>query len=298
MPVFEGIDTIDTFLYDQMPPRKSSNRAADASPGEQAPPQKRRNLRERSEDQFYGELGTVDRAGENKTSLAFRSRLAADAPSASGAPLYKDGRGDLVTGVSGREFTVEWVREHGLRRPMHFEAGERDALGIRVPEAGKSGLGPREVSALIGKRKVTAMNAATQESNVTMSLEEWADYCEGERPRGVLNLISLEFTGTDLAGKVQSPTLVRELDWIDVCFPMSRKRPPKGGGKAVEYRHKGVGSSKHGRPKVQKYCLMSNAGAYTDFHIDFGGTSVWYHLMSVRASCLSSGATWRDASSD
>ena len=32
-------------------------------------------------------------------------------------------------------------------------------------------------------------------------------------------------------------------------------------------------------PKVQKYCLMSVKGCYTDFHIDFGGTSVWYHVL-------------------
>jgi len=32
-------------------------------------------------------------------------------------------------------------------------------------------------------------------------------------------------------------------------------------------------------PKVQKYCLMSVGGCYTDFHVDFGGTSVWYHIL-------------------
>lgn len=32
-------------------------------------------------------------------------------------------------------------------------------------------------------------------------------------------------------------------------------------------------------PKVQKYCLMSVKNCYTDFHIDFGGTSVWYHIL-------------------
>ena len=37
--------------------------------------------------------------------------------------------------------------------------------------------------------------------------------------------------------------------------------------------------SKMTYPKVQKYCLMSVAGCWTDFHIDFGGTSVWYHLL-------------------
>jgi len=28
-----------------------------------------------------------------------------------------------------------------------------------------------------------------------------------------------------------------------------------------------------------RYCLMSVAGCYTDFHLDFGGTSVWYHVL-------------------
>ena len=30
---------------------------------------------------------------------------------------------------------------------------------------------------------------------------------------------------------------------------------------------------------VYRYCLMSVAGCYTDFHIDFGGTSVWYNIL-------------------
>ena len=33
--------------------------------------------------------------------------------------------------------------------------------------------------------------------------------------------------------------------------------------------------------QVQKYCLMSVKDSYTDFHVDFGGTSVWYHILRV-----------------
>ena len=29
------------------------------------------------------------------------------------------------------------------------------------------------------------------------------------------------------------------------------------------------------QPDVQKYCLISSKNSYTDFHIDFGGSSVW-----------------------
>ena len=36
------------------------------------------------------------------------------------------------------------------------------------------------------------------------------------------------------------------------------------------------------RPMVQKYCLMGVKDSYTDFHVDFGGTSVWYHVLWVR----------------
>lgn len=35
------------------------------------------------------------------------------------------------------------------------------------------------------------------------------------------------------------------------------------------------------KPFVQKYCLMGVRESYTDFHIDFGGTSVWYHVLWV-----------------
>ena len=50
--------------------------------------------------------------------------------------------------------------------------------------------------------------------------------------------------------------------------------------------HYTFSSFREGRPKVVltvhfvvRYVLMSVGGCYTDFHIDFGGTSVWYHIM-------------------
>ena len=33
-------------------------------------------------------------------------------------------------------------------------------------------------------------------------------------------------------------------------------------------------------PMVQLYCLMSPEDSFTDFHIDFGGSSVFYHVLS------------------
>lgn len=49
--------------------------------------------------------------------------------------------------------------------------------------------------------------------------------------------------------QVRAPRIARQVDWVNV-WPSQRSRT---------------------RPRVQKYCLMSVANAYTDFHIDFGG---------------------------
>jgi hypothetical protein len=32
---------------------------------------------------------------------------------------------------------------------------------------------------------------------------------------------------------------------------------------------------------VQLYALMSVAGCFMDFHVDFGGSSVWYHVLRL-----------------
>lgn len=34
--------------------------------------------------------------------------------------------------------------------------------------------------------------------------------------------------------------------------------------------------------KVLLYALMGVGGCVTDFHVDFGGSSVWYHIVSGR----------------
>ncbi len=32
--------------------------------------------------------------------------------------------------------------------------------------------------------------------------------------------------------------------------------------------------------QVQYYSIISAEGSFTDFHVDFGGSSVWYHVLS------------------
>lgn len=88
-----------------------------------------------------------------------------------------------------------------------------------------------------------------------------AQFVEKTRHR-VLNQITFEFSRTPLKDVVHSPTFVREMDWIDTVWPDLWRR------------------ERSIYPTVQLYCLTSAAGSYTDFHVDFGGTSVWYHPVS------------------
>ncbi len=101
----------------------------------------------------------------------------------------------------------------------------------------------------------------------------------------ILNQISYEFSGTPLHPMVESPQIVRDIDWIDQAWPNERKpkdkesKHPKRSktGKTSKKASKGENSTEY--PAVQYYCLTSAAGSYTDFHIDFGGSSVWYHIV-------------------
>ncbi len=135
----------------------------------------------------------------------------------------------------------------------------------------------------------------------------------------VLNVISLEFSKTPLADDVEAPTVVRQLDWIDLAWPrvspsdeeeedsdeeglaIAEEEEADSGAKA---KAKAKGNAKananakgsmtrplrEDAPQVQKYCLMGVQGAWTDFHIDFGGSSVWYHVFRVSV-CVREGGS-------
>jgi hypothetical protein len=103
------------------------------------------------------------------------------------------------------------------------------------------------------------------------------------RPR-VLNQISLEFSHTVLRQQVQSPQIVRDLDWIDIAWKphsiqQQQQQQLQNGGGGGPIGSMGTATIQEA-PQVQYYCLTSSAGCYTDFHVDFGGTSVWYHILS------------------
>lgn len=160
--------------------------------------------------------------------------------------------------LHGDQINLDWARKTGLHRPVVVPSP--DGLDMKMPD---SRISVSEIADLVGRNTlVECLQVATQSSEV-MSLGDWANYfsLKPEKRNRLLNVITLEIGSSRLAERIQRPALVRQLDWVNLTWPKH----------LVESRES---------PQVQLYCLMGVANSYTDFHIDFGGSSVFYHILS------------------
>lgn len=134
----------------------------------------------------------------------------------------------------------------------------QDSLDMVIPQ----GLTVRRVAEMYGPdMPVEVIEVKSQEgSDKRWNMQRWADYYEEAGDKIIRNVISLEVSSSKLGRLIRRPKVVRDLDLQDAVWPQ-------------EEIDKGVW------PKVQFYCLMSVADCYTDFHIDFGGSSVYYHIV-------------------
>ncbi|USW56506.1 Putative zn(2)-C6 fungal-type DNA-binding domain, Zinc finger, PHD-type, JmjC [Septoria linicola] len=134
----------------------------------------------------------------------------------------------------------------------------QDKLDMVMPED----LTVRQVCNMAGpETPLDVIDVKTQNSGAKWTLGRWADYYEetgDDKP--IRNVISLEVSQTKLGRLLRRPKVVRDIDLQDEVWPQEEKDKGKW-------------------PKVQYYCLMSAADSYTDFHIDFGGSSVYYHIL-------------------
>eukprot|EP01117_Protostelium_nocturnum_P019257 TRINITY_DN8301_c0_g1_i4.p1 TRINITY_DN8301_c0_g1~~TRINITY_DN8301_c0_g1_i4.p1 ORF type:complete len:676 (+),score=187.06 TRINITY_DN8301_c0_g1_i4:3029-5056(+) len=162
---------------------------------------------------------------------------------------------NIVKEIKGEDLNLQYFEANGFRTPLVIPNVE--SLGMKIPE---STFTVDNVRDLVGADRLLDVIEVNTQSEVLpqWDLGRWARYYRHKRRKAAYNVISLEFSNTPLSDIVIAPQVVREMDWID-----------------------NIWISKEGThwPKVQKYCLMSVGGSYTDFHIDFGGSSVWYHVL-------------------
>ncbi|KAF1361694.1 hypothetical protein EJ07DRAFT_175666 [Lizonia empirigonia] len=132
----------------------------------------------------------------------------------------------------------------------------QDQLDMVIPR----GLTVRRVAELYGPNEtVPVIDVKAQEGeSKKWTMSKWADYYEQQGEKPVRNVISLEFSRSRLGKLIRRPKAVRDLDLQDSVWREDDKFAP---------------------PPVQFYCLMSVADCFTDFHVDFGGSSVFYHIV-------------------
>ncbi|CAO3647477.1 unnamed protein product [Cunninghamella echinulata] len=163
---------------------------------------------------------------------------------------------DQFQRVTGDQVTFERLKKIGMKEP--FVILQNQNLDMNMPSKETT---VADIAKAIGEdRSIEVIDVATQADLPGWTLGKWARYYHSPNRDRIRNVISLEISGTEFANNITRPKLVRDMDWIDHMWPTDL-RP-------IEY------------PKVQLYCLMGTKDSYTDFHIDFGGTSVFYHIIS------------------
>ncbi|XP_068611534.1 lysine-specific demethylase 7A [Brachionichthys hirsutus] len=159
----------------------------------------------------------------------------------------------ILRRMRGEQVTPRYLERHGFTCPIVVT--EMEGLGLKLPAPTFS---VRDVEQYVGGDKVIDVIDVARQADSKMKLSEYVKYFTALLRPKVLNLISLEFSDTKMSELVEVPDVARNMSWVENYWPDDSFFP---------------------KPFVQKYCLMGVRDSYTDFHIDFGGTSVWYHVL-------------------
>lgn len=157
------------------------------------------------------------------------------------------------------------ARQQGFRKPILYRAtaggtvcDTRKALGLVLPPLDV--LTPRGLVKAIGlEHSVPTVDVTNQSSGPHMSVKELTKYFEAppERRTRLLNVVSFSLTETPLADMITPPKLVQDLDLVSKVWS----------------------DEESSSPETLLYLLLGPQGAYTDWHVDMGGSAVWYHVV-------------------
>lgn len=163
---------------------------------------------------------------------------------------------DIIMKVSGKQLTLPYLNQSGFTHPIVVT--DKEGLGITAPPPN---FNVTTVVDALGPDHVLDIIDVMRQKTCQMTAEQFGNHFYNPKSERVLNCLSLEVTSTPLSEAITPPLVARKLCWVNNVWPSSN-------------------TLTHRKPQVQKYCIMSMKDSYTDFHIDFGGTSVWYHIFS------------------
>lgn len=161
------------------------------------------------------------------------------------------------------DLTAEYAWRTRLEKPVLVsKAATRNVGGMSFPKAPKS-ITIDYIAECVGEdMPVEVMDVLSQQGAPGWTMGRWREYFKTDKANRdrIRNVISLEISQIEGLGReFVRPKMVRDLDLVDKVWDDSAAAD---------------------KPQVSTYCLMSVLGSYTDFHIDFGGTSVYYTVCS------------------
>ncbi|XP_077428882.1 lysine-specific demethylase phf2 isoform X2 [Vanacampus margaritifer] len=160
---------------------------------------------------------------------------------------------DIVVKLSGNQLTMDYLEKNGFEEPILIQ--KKDGLGMSMPPPT---FYISDVENYVGPDVAVDVVDVTKQTDSKMKLKEFVDYYYSTNRKKVLNIINLEFSDSRMNSIVKSPQIVQSLSWVENYWPEDALL---------------------GKPKVTKYCLICVKDSYTDFHIECGGASVWYHVL-------------------
>uniref|UniRef100_A0A0N4ZY62 JmjC domain-containing protein n=1 Tax=Parastrongyloides trichosuri TaxID=131310 RepID=A0A0N4ZY62_PARTI len=180
-------------------------------------------------------------------------------------------RSDLYKIVPAKDINLNYFRTYGAETPILVDGTAQD-LGMVMPNEEEFDID--KIVNICGKEMLIDVIKVGKFETIKMSLEDFATYFKKkpEERKELLNSLSLEFSYNKLFDHIKSPTFIRDMDWVIKYWPDILKF------NQLKYIEKeGIFTRK--TPNVHNYSLASVKNCYTDFHMDFGGTSVWYHIL-------------------
>lgn len=163
--------------------------------------------------------------------------------------------------------------------------------------------------------EIPTIDVRTQEEGPMFTIRDVQRYFRTpiEKRERLLNIVSFNLGLTELDGFVVPPRIVRDLDLVRRAWPRNAVArfqeedvwnpfaflyfPEEEEGETEENEEEDLERQQgqqgtcndtdttkarygvYAAPQTMTYLLLGPAGAYTDWHMDMGGSSVWYHVI-------------------
>jgi hypothetical protein len=81
-------------------------------------------------------------------------------------------------------------------------------------------------------------------------------------------VLSLECSNTQLSSAIQPPLFVRQSDLFHFVWPQS------------------ISTIKPTEPQTSLYCHMNSSNSFINFHHNFSGANIWFHVWSGKQTFI------------